>query len=167
MSIEARCTKCDKKVKVKDELAGKKIKCPGCGEKLSIPEAAVEKQEINEDLNSTESIINLNLKKFKHKEIDLEDEELDLDLDQIEGAVANRRKRDQEVKSGPPKEPLEPIDWVLSLLFFGFCGIYPIVLLVKGKKSRGLKALALAAGVNVFLIVVVVLFVVALGMGGR
>jgi hypothetical protein len=165
MAIEARCEKCDKKVKVKDALAGKKIKCPGCGAVIAIPAAAAEKQELNPDLNSTESIINLNLKKFKHKEIDPEDE--DFDLDQIEGAIANRRRRDMAEKSGPPKEPLEPIDWVLGLLFGGFCCIYPIVLLVKGKRSRGMKTLLLAAGVNVFWIVVQVLFFVALGMAGK
>lgn len=39
MSISAQCPNCDKKLKAKDELAGKRIKCPGCGQVLSVPAA--------------------------------------------------------------------------------------------------------------------------------
>jgi hypothetical protein len=159
MAIEARCGKCKKKVKVKDELAGKKIKCPGCGAAIAIP-AAEEAEENPDDGNSSESILNLNLDKFKHKEIDTEDE--DFQSGEIEGAVALRRKREQAVKAGPPKEPLQPVDWVLCLLFSGFCLIYPIVLLVQGQRSRGLKALGLSAGMMAFLTTVAVLFYFAI-----
>jgi hypothetical protein len=47
MTIALSCPACDKALKVKDELAGKKIKCPGCGEPIlvepdEVPEAAEE-----------------------------------------------------------------------------------------------------------------------------
>ena len=32
------CPACNKQLKVKDELAGKKAKCPGCGKPIMIPE---------------------------------------------------------------------------------------------------------------------------------
>ena len=44
MAISLSCPSCDKTLKVKDELAGRKVKCPGCGEAVPVPagdEAAV------------------------------------------------------------------------------------------------------------------------------
>jgi hypothetical protein len=44
MTIALSCPSCDKALKVKDELAGKKVKCPGCGEPILVAaeEPAVE-----------------------------------------------------------------------------------------------------------------------------
>jgi hypothetical protein len=49
------CPKCDKSIKVADEKAGKKGKCPGCGEILTIPVAVIEEpvEEID-DLDEVE-----------------------------------------------------------------------------------------------------------------
>lgn len=167
MAIEFRCEKCEKKLKVKDELAGKKIKCPECGAAIAIPAAKSSgKQKLNPELGSTESIINLNLKKFKNKDIDLDEDE-DFNIDELEGAVVARKKREQQVLSGPPKEPLEPMDWVFALLFGGFCCIYPIVLLVQGKRSRGMKTLMLSVAMNLFWMTVQGLTFFAISMGQR
>lgn len=162
MAIEFRCENCDKKLKVKDELAGKRIKCPDCGSPTGVPAAkSPAKQAPKPDLNSSESIINLNLKKFKHRDIDL-DEDDDFHIDELEGAVVQRKKREQQKLSGPPSEPLTPMDWVFGLMFGGFCCIYPIVLIVQGHRSRGMKTLMLSAGLNLFWIIVQVLTFVAL-----
>ena len=37
MPIQVLCRTCNKKYAIKDKFAGKKLKCPGCGEILSIP----------------------------------------------------------------------------------------------------------------------------------
>ena len=37
MPIEVSCAECDKELRVKDELAGKKIKCPGCAAVIAVP----------------------------------------------------------------------------------------------------------------------------------
>ncbi len=37
MSISIRCPGCEKRLKAKDELAGKRVKCPGCGHRVLIP----------------------------------------------------------------------------------------------------------------------------------
>ncbi len=37
MSISVQCPGCEKKLKAKDELVGKRVKCPGCGELLVVP----------------------------------------------------------------------------------------------------------------------------------
>jgi len=40
MPITFSCNSCDKKLRVKDELAGKKVKCPGCATVLHVPAAS-------------------------------------------------------------------------------------------------------------------------------
>lgn len=40
MPIEFRCTSCEKLLRVKDETAGKKAKCPSCGTVLEIPSSS-------------------------------------------------------------------------------------------------------------------------------
>ena len=37
MGIETRCPSCKKILKAKDSMAGKKVKCPGCGMVLKLP----------------------------------------------------------------------------------------------------------------------------------
>lgn len=37
MAISILCPGCQKKLKVKDELAGKRVKCPGCGQVIVVP----------------------------------------------------------------------------------------------------------------------------------
>jgi DNA-directed RNA polymerase subunit RPC12/RpoP len=39
MSISVQCPGCEKKLKTKDELAGKRVKCPGCGQVILVPAA--------------------------------------------------------------------------------------------------------------------------------
>ncbi|MBC8116611.1 MAG: hypothetical protein H7062_19635 [Candidatus Saccharimonas sp.] len=38
MSIRASCDSCGKQLKVRDEAAGKRVKCPDCGSVVQIPE---------------------------------------------------------------------------------------------------------------------------------
>lgn len=42
MAIAFRCGECKKKLKVKDEHAGRRIKCPECGAKVEVPAASSE-----------------------------------------------------------------------------------------------------------------------------
>jgi hypothetical protein len=41
MAIVVSCTACQKKMKVRDEHAGKRVKCPGCGTMMVVPQALV------------------------------------------------------------------------------------------------------------------------------
>jgi DNA-directed RNA polymerase subunit RPC12/RpoP len=45
MSLSVTCSDCDKSLKVKDELAGKKIRCPGCSSVIAIPKPASDDDE--------------------------------------------------------------------------------------------------------------------------
>src|SRR4051794_5263888 len=47
MSISIQCPTCEKKLKAKDELAGKRIKCPNCGEGVVIPSADPASQRVS------------------------------------------------------------------------------------------------------------------------
>ena len=40
MAIALTCSECERDMKVKDELAGRKIKCPECGSVLMVPSGA-------------------------------------------------------------------------------------------------------------------------------
>jgi hypothetical protein len=44
MSIAVVCESCERSVKVKDDLAGRKIKCPGCGKVLAVPDEEVDER---------------------------------------------------------------------------------------------------------------------------
>jgi hypothetical protein len=37
MSIELECTGCRRNLRVKDEMAGRKVRCPGCGKVMTVP----------------------------------------------------------------------------------------------------------------------------------
>jgi hypothetical protein len=46
MAIKLNCSRCKKALRVKDELAGKKVRCPGCQQILVVPEPAHPSAEI-------------------------------------------------------------------------------------------------------------------------
>jgi hypothetical protein len=48
MAISFTCTACDSDLKVKDELAGRKIKCPKCGDPTRVPPAE-EEEDVEEE----------------------------------------------------------------------------------------------------------------------
>lgn len=158
MPVEFRCSHCDKKLKVKDDLAGKKIKCPGCGEPTIVP-AAKTPERGPPNVSEEESIKSLNLKKFRIKPIDPDEE--DVNLEELEGAVVLRKKREAEALAKPPSQPLQPIDWILGLLCNVVAVVLAIVWIAKGQRSRGLKLLLLCLVMLVFQIAVAVLFIVA------
>ena len=47
--IKFRCELCEKKIGVPDEYAGKHVKCPGCGEVVTVPEPEVD-EPVQEDI---------------------------------------------------------------------------------------------------------------------
>lgn len=49
MSLIVSCSNCEKKYKVGDDKAGKKIKCAGCGTIISIPGAAAPEPQVEEE----------------------------------------------------------------------------------------------------------------------
>jgi hypothetical protein len=50
MPIQLCCPECNKPLKVKDELAGKKVKCPGCGKPVPVPVPDEEPEPVVEEV---------------------------------------------------------------------------------------------------------------------
>ena len=46
MPIKVTCNSCGKSLKAKDSAAGKKVKCPQCGDPMTIPEAVYDAEEV-------------------------------------------------------------------------------------------------------------------------
>ena len=51
MSLTVSCPDCDKKLKVKDEAAGKKIRCPGCSKVFAVPTKSIDDDDFMNGLN--------------------------------------------------------------------------------------------------------------------
>lgn len=51
MPIKVTCDACGQTLTAKDEFAGRRTKCPGCGEPISIPEAVYDAEALSDDDN--------------------------------------------------------------------------------------------------------------------
>src|SRR6476660_9932428 len=49
MAIQVTCEKCGKQLRVKDEYAGRKGKCPACGAVIQIPQAEPEVFDLKDE----------------------------------------------------------------------------------------------------------------------
>lgn len=113
MPIPFKCANCSFQTKVKDELAGKKIKCPKCQTAGVI--AAAEEEEIGLPLAGLE---NLNLDKFKDVVPDEDEEEEEED----EPLPVAKKKKNQELpkpskrKEAPPISPAAKLATILFVL---------------------------------------------------
>ncbi len=56
MPISVRCPKCQKKLQAPDSLAGKRAKCPHCGQLMRLPEPAPQTEEVEEDKEVLEDL---------------------------------------------------------------------------------------------------------------
>jgi predicted RNA-binding Zn-ribbon protein involved in translation (DUF1610 family) len=54
MSIELNCTQCDRRLKVREELAGRRARCPECRALLEIPEPVLDAEELVASVESAE-----------------------------------------------------------------------------------------------------------------
>ncbi len=107
MSIDAICPDCDKPLRLRDDLAGKKIKCPKCSHPFVVPDPANETIpfEAEEELPPPKKALKRNR---------VEDDEDDDDDDRP-------RKRRGDRDEGDAPTPMEPIVWVIIAILFP-CG---------------------------------------------
>ena len=56
MDIRFKCPDCGKKLKIKEEYAGKQAKCPGCGKALAIPRPVVQPQATDQPAASSQPV---------------------------------------------------------------------------------------------------------------
>jgi len=49
MPISLVCSNCEKNLKIPDEMAGKKVRCPACKTVLTVPAVEEEEEAVDED----------------------------------------------------------------------------------------------------------------------
>ncbi|MEK6644608.1 MAG: hypothetical protein AABZ08_11940 [Planctomycetota bacterium] len=112
MAIVAAC-KCGKKFKVKDELAGKAVRCPSCGSALKIP-TANKGSSAAPAVDAAAALLRFE-EAQKKKQVSAEEEaarrdeqnKLIASYDQITGKTVKpgEKKKKAELEEGTPKKP--------------------------------------------------------------
>lgn len=78
MPISVTCSDCDKKLKVKDEAAGKKVRCPGCSNVISVPRAPEPEIEVLDEFDDFEDRKpSKKSKRSSDDDLDFDDGEMD------------------------------------------------------------------------------------------
>jgi hypothetical protein len=132
MPVTFACGGCGFKTKVKDELAGKKIKCPKCGVPGVIP-AVMTKQE----QSSSDDLLSVNLDKFQDVEPE-EGEELNPALNPK--APAKKKKKKTKSKYAPVSSAVKGAAMGFSLLSVGVLALLVVFVLpdvIEGLNATG------------------------------
>ena len=145
MSIRVECESCGKVMNAKDEAAGKKTKCPGCGEILQVPANAIDAEEDGggyDDAASDEKACpacgeNIKAKALKCRHC---------------GEVFDSSLKKKSSKAGLDDD-MSTGDWVVAILCSGIGCIAGIVWMIQGKK-KGLKMFGISLGVQLVWVVV-------------
>ena len=96
MSLTVTCPDCDKTLKVKDEAAGKKVRCPGCSKVLSIP---AKSNDSDDDFLSGLNAAASPKRKRRHEEDDFDDED-DLPIEKPRAKKPSKKKSGKGKSSG-------------------------------------------------------------------
>lgn len=173
MPISVKCSDCGKSLKAPDALAGKKAKCPDCGAIVPIPKAALDAEEIGNELVSKPK------PKAKKKPVeddydstfdDIADDEAEAPLDEsatrkpcpmcgeliaktaakcrycgevLDPALRKRAKK-KGGSSSSSEDELTGVDIALCVLCSGIGCIVGIVALCRGQSSRGGKMIGIS-----------------------
>ncbi len=109
MPIDVTCPECEKKLRLRDEVAGKRVKCPKCGHKFVCQEPTGEEDEDNETIALAEEKRPAKaIKPAKRQRRDDDDEDEDDD------DAPRKRKRSREVEQ--VATPIAPLIWGLLAL---------------------------------------------------
>jgi predicted Zn finger-like uncharacterized protein len=103
MSLSVTCPDCDRTIKVKDEIAGKKVRCPGCSTVISIPAASANDDDFLSDFDD----VSTPKRPRRRKSESIDDDEDDLPAVKPRGRKsAKTSKKKSSSKSGGPNWPL-------------------------------------------------------------
>lgn len=175
MTIEVECSSCGKVLRVKDSNAGKRGKCPSCGEVVQIPELEEDYYEAevvddggdewDEAIDSGDDdrvpcsmcgeMIKANASKCRFC-----GEVFDEDLKQSERKKKRRKKRGGRYAADD--EDMTTGDWIVAVICSGIGCIAGIVWMIQGK-PKGTKMFAVSFGFVILWNVVRLIFAILNG----
>lgn len=95
MSLSITCSNCQKNLKVKEELAGKKVRCPECSAAISVPaKSAAAEDDFSEDLDEAAS------PRRKRRVVKDEDEFEDMPVLKPRASKSSKKKSSKGKSSG-------------------------------------------------------------------
>lgn len=183
MPIKVTCNSCGKSLKAKDSAAGKRVKCPQCGDPITIPEAVYEAEEVGNGDSEYDDDYG--------DDYGYGDDQYDLGDDVANAPAAERRKPcpacgemivDKAVKcrfcgeifdaslkkksrnrkgGGGDDEDLTTGDWVVAILCSGIGCIAGVVWMIQGKPKGGKMIVASVVAGIVIRIVLTLIGVIA------
>lgn len=101
MSITVTCSECDKKLKVKDEAAGRKVRCPGCDEMIAVPKPVEPELDDLDDFDEVDDEEDLELRKLAKKRLKSSEDEFEEELPRRKASKKGAKKaKPRRVSSG-------------------------------------------------------------------
>jgi len=185
MPITFVCSTCGKKLKTKDDLAGKRVVCPYCQAKVVVPSEVLDAEIVEEEEGSNpyqmqdaqEPAAPVRKKKSSREDDDDDEGRRPCPMcgemiraragkcrfcgevfDPELRRLEGRRRR----RAGDEDASLTAGDWVLAILCSGIGCICGIVWTIQGK-PKGVKMLAISFGMVIFWNIVNVLIQLAAG----
>jgi DNA-directed RNA polymerase subunit RPC12/RpoP len=92
MPITVTCSECEKKLKVKDELAGRKVRCPGCEGVILVPKAEEPELDELEEFDDFDDGEDIKLRKPAKKRRRSSEDEFDDELPVRKSSSKNAKK---------------------------------------------------------------------------
>ena len=167
MPIKVTCNSCGKSLKAKDSAAGKRVKCPQCGDPISIPEAVYDAEEAggDDDYSGYDD-------EYGDDQYDLGDAVANSPASQkrkpcpacgemiVDGAVkcrfcgeifdASLKKKARRAKGGGGgDDDMATGDWVVAVICSGIGCIAGIIWMIQGK-PKGAKMLGVSFLMTIF-----------------
>ncbi len=168
VSIKVTCNACGKKLKAKGESAGKKVKCPGCGDILIIPEAVYDavEDEFDDYGDDTFDDDTYGEDPFASDDIDSYGSEISVPAkgrkpcpmcgEMIQAGASKCRfcgeifdpKLKKKAKAAGADADMTGGDWAVAIICSGIGCIAGIVWLIQGKPKGGkMLGVSLAMGI--------------------
>ena len=164
MSIRATCDSCGKQIKVRDDAAGRRIKCPECGGAVQIPEPdGVMDAEAAEDNPFAAGDISSEGDDYDRKpcpacgEMIVNTAAKCRFCGEIFDPTLKKKSKSAGGKSfitgTDPDSAMTTGDWVIAIICSGIGCIAGIVWMIQGK-PKGLKMFLISLGMQIFWVIV-------------
>lgn len=139
MTLTVSCPDCDKTLKVKDDAAGKKIRCPACSTVFPVPARSDDEDDFLSDLNK---VVGSRRKRVELDEDDVDDDSDDADLPPKKSRASKpvkNKKRAKGKRAGGSKVVAGVVIALVGagVLIFGGVVIATVAQIQKVAQNRG------------------------------